>query len=290
MGEATVAACDSSGPVSDAASLASPKSSTLTRPSRVTITFAGLRSRCTTPFSCAATKASASGIPRSSTWASGNPPGSDELGEAPPFHQLHGEEPDAAVLLDGVEHHDVRVVEPGHGRRLALEASEAVGRRRHVGGQHLDRDVALEARVARTVDLAHPSRAERRDDLSRVRGGTRRSVAWRKCTPEFADRTGPRDWPPWSSRHGIVTSGVTPACAGWRHVAKHRSRAASRRESRNPGRVRAAALGPGAAQELEPRAYLPRRWAPTSRAWSTRTRGGRCCSIRQSASPTAMRP
>jgi hypothetical protein len=32
-------------------SLARPKSSTLTRPSRVTITLAGFKSRCTTPFS-----------------------------------------------------------------------------------------------------------------------------------------------------------------------------------------------------------------------------------------------
>jgi hypothetical protein len=38
---------------------AKPKSSTLTRPSGVIFTFAGFRSRCTTPFSCAASTASA---------------------------------------------------------------------------------------------------------------------------------------------------------------------------------------------------------------------------------------
>ena len=32
-------------------------------------------------------------------------------------------------------------------------------------GQHLDRDLAAEPRVARAVDLAHPAGAERRDDL-----------------------------------------------------------------------------------------------------------------------------
>ena len=39
--------------------LASPKSSTLTWPSGVTFTLAGLRSRWTMPFSCAASRASA---------------------------------------------------------------------------------------------------------------------------------------------------------------------------------------------------------------------------------------
>ena len=34
--------------------------------------------------------------------------------------------------------------------------------------QHLDRDVALEARVARAVDLAHAAGAERRQDLVRA--------------------------------------------------------------------------------------------------------------------------
>ena len=48
---------------------------------------------------------------------------------------------------------------------LALEARE----RRRIGGQvrgqDLDRDLAVECLVARAIDLAHPSRAERGDDL-----------------------------------------------------------------------------------------------------------------------------
>ena len=60
---------------SDVASLASPKSSTFTRPSFVSITFAGLRSRWTTPFSCAAASASAMAMPSSTTRAAGSPPG-----------------------------------------------------------------------------------------------------------------------------------------------------------------------------------------------------------------------
>ena len=45
-------------PASTASALANPKSSTLTLPSGVIFTFAGLKSRCTTPFSCAASRAS----------------------------------------------------------------------------------------------------------------------------------------------------------------------------------------------------------------------------------------
>jgi hypothetical protein len=42
-----------------AKALANPKSNTFTRPSSVTFTFAGFKSRWTTPFSCAASNASA---------------------------------------------------------------------------------------------------------------------------------------------------------------------------------------------------------------------------------------
>ena len=60
--------------------------------------------------------------------------------------------------------------------RLPLEAGERVG----VGGEalreDLDRDVAVEPRVARPVDLPHPARAERRQDLvgSEARAGRKR--------------------------------------------------------------------------------------------------------------------
>ena len=50
---------------------------------------------------------------------------------------------------------------------LALEAGESggiVGRGRR---ENLDRDFAAEAGVARAIDLAHPSSAERSQDLVR---------------------------------------------------------------------------------------------------------------------------
>ena len=58
--------------------------------------------------------------------------------------------------------------ERGDRLRLPLEAPRNSG----VGGerrrQNLDRDVAIEPRVARPVDFAHPARAERRHDLVRA--------------------------------------------------------------------------------------------------------------------------
>ena len=72
--DVTVADCAASPAIAGAASLARPKSSTLTRPWAVSITFAGLRSRWTIPLSCAATRASATASPNSMTRAIGSPP------------------------------------------------------------------------------------------------------------------------------------------------------------------------------------------------------------------------
>jgi hypothetical protein len=49
--------------------------------------------------------------------------------------------------------------------RFPLEAREAHRVLRHASGKHLDRDLAIELRVARPLHLAHPARAEGRDDL-----------------------------------------------------------------------------------------------------------------------------
>jgi len=48
---------------------------------------------------------------------------------------------------------------------LALEAKEAVGIEREVFGKDLDRDVAVQARVAGTIDDSHRAGSERADDL-----------------------------------------------------------------------------------------------------------------------------
>src|SRR5262249_59028278 len=60
---------------------------------------------------------------------------------------------------------DMRMRQRGDRPGLAIEAGDQIG----VGArQDLDRDRAAQPRVGRLVDLAHPARAERRDDLVRA--------------------------------------------------------------------------------------------------------------------------
>jgi hypothetical protein len=51
---------------------------------------------------------------------------------------------------------------------FALEAGFEVGIRGERGGQNLDRDRAIEARVFRLVDLAHAAGADRGEDFVRT--------------------------------------------------------------------------------------------------------------------------
>ncbi len=80
-----------------------------------------------------------------------------------------GDEIGGVVLRAGVEDgEDVRVIERRGGPRLLLEAADALGVGAQGGGEDLDRHVAPEARVPGAVDLPHPARAERADDLVRA--------------------------------------------------------------------------------------------------------------------------
>jgi hypothetical protein len=71
--------------------------------------------------------------------------------------QLHGEGMDVARLLKSEDLCDVRVIERGEGLRFALESGNPVRVRRKRLGQDFDRHVAIEARIAGLVYLAHPS-------------------------------------------------------------------------------------------------------------------------------------
>ena len=60
---------------------------------------------------------------------------------------------------------DVRMIQRGQRLRFALEAREPLGIGDEQLGQDLDRDVAIELRVARAIHLAHAAGAERGEDL-----------------------------------------------------------------------------------------------------------------------------
>ena len=84
--------------------------------------------------------------------------------------------------------------------RLALEAGQRVG----IGGdglrEDLDRDVAVELRVPRAVDLSHPARAQRREDLVGAEAGAGDEG---QCVVEYTSRmVAQRGW-----------SALTPQCS-----------------------------------------------------------------------------
>ena len=71
-------------------------------------------------------------------------------------------------MLARVEDRDeVGMVEGAGGLRLLLEPAEPVGIGRGLRMQDLDRDFPPKSLVARAVDLPHPARAQRRQDLVR---------------------------------------------------------------------------------------------------------------------------
>ena len=77
-----------------------------------------------------------------------------------PVHELENQEPDAFGFLEAVDRADVRMIQRGEHPRLPLEAREPLGVARERVRQELDRDIALELRVARAVHLTHAARTE----------------------------------------------------------------------------------------------------------------------------------
>ena len=97
--------------------------------------------------------------------------GGDDLVQALAFDQFHREKAHAGVFLHGIERDDVRMVQARDRLRFALEALEAGGVGGHVGGKDLEGNVAVEARVAGAVHLAHPSGADEGVDFVRTEPG-----------------------------------------------------------------------------------------------------------------------
>ena len=97
------------------------------------------------------------------------------VGQRLAFEVLHDEKRRALLLADVVERADVRMRELAIGAAFAVEpfAELRVGGQRV--GEDLDRDGAVEARVARLVHLAHAARADRGGDLVGAEAG----AGWR---------------------------------------------------------------------------------------------------------------
>ncbi len=113
--------------------------------------------------------------------------GREQIAERLALHELHrdvGQRIGAADLVDG---DDVRMVEGRHRARFFLEASDAIGLGGHLLGQDLERHVAVQPRVARPVDVAHPAGAQPSADRVYAELATR-EIAPRDLSPPAAQR------------------------------------------------------------------------------------------------------
>src|SRR3989338_7024066 len=89
--------------------------------------------------------------------------------------ELEYEELRAARFLESVDGGDAGVIQSGEELRLALKSCDAVGLVSERVRKQLQRDIATELRVARTIHLTHAASADGGDDLVRAE-----PLTWRK--------------------------------------------------------------------------------------------------------------
>ncbi len=93
-----------------------------------------------------------------------------------PIDELHHQRPNlfaarARPLLDAVDLRDVRVIERRERLCLALEPRQPFRVAREDVRQHFERDIAIQAGVARAKDLAHATSADGVEHLVRAEPG-----------------------------------------------------------------------------------------------------------------------
>jgi hypothetical protein len=84
----------------------------------------------------------------------------DKKGQILALDEFHHE----SVRLDPVNRSDVRMIERREHLRFTFEPRDTVGVSRKTFGQNLQRDIAVEVRVFRAIDLAHSSFAKLGED------------------------------------------------------------------------------------------------------------------------------
>ena len=117
------------------------------------------------PCSCAASSASAICLAIGSASSIGMAPRGDPLRQVVALDQLHHEGGHAVGFFQPVDRGDVRMIQRGEHFRFALESREPIASAATTAGRTLDRDLALQLRVGRAIDLAHAARADLRGDF-----------------------------------------------------------------------------------------------------------------------------
>ena len=150
---------------------AMPKSMIFTVPDSVTMMFAGLRSRWTTPRLCACASAASACMQSSAASVRRAALARDERLERLAAHELHDHQPLAVVLEQLVDRGDAGMIEARDGDRLGAETPGDRGIVQ-LGVEDLDRDFAMKRLVDRAVHRAHAATA----DAIRVPGTCRCSA------------------------------------------------------------------------------------------------------------------
>ena len=94
------------------------------------------------------------------------------------------------ALADIVQRADMRVGHPRDGARFALKAL-GVARRKGGLGQELERDDAIETRIAGAIDLAHPAGPERGKYFERTNTSARVEPHHVRCIREYVRKRRP---------------------------------------------------------------------------------------------------
>lgn len=103
-------------------------------------------------------------------------PTSESQMERLALEQLHDEEALVVVATDIKQRADVRMTEAGNRLGLAVETRFGLRVADAAGGQDLDGDVPIEARVLRAIDLAHTAHADRGDNFIGTEAGAGRQT------------------------------------------------------------------------------------------------------------------
>src|SRR5712692_1381225 len=122
--------------------------------------FAGLMSRWTIPFECAASRASAIWMPRSSTGSISSGLPAIRCRSVCPSRSSIGNKRSPIRLVNVVDGADVRVVQGGRSLRLPLETAESLCIVGEFFGKEFQGDVAIELEVFRFVDHTHAPAAQ----------------------------------------------------------------------------------------------------------------------------------
>ena len=221
------------GSAGSCTSFAMPKSRILAVPVLVTKMFSGLRSRCTSPRACAATRplVTAHAMRRASSSEAGPRP----MGTRRDFAvEKFRYEVRAAVRHSHIEHFDdVGVVERCGDARFLKEPLDRLPIAALGVGERLDRDVSTESWVVRSVDVSHAATSQQRDDPVRSdQGAFRKGGLFLRQISGSEDQGGSFEKPVGRTTGGGELVGQLKQCPGGRSRSWHAAGRARRRALR----------------------------------------------------------